>query len=136
MVYLLDFNWSLAVVIGLIALLGLDAETGLIMLLYLDNSYERFQRQGRMRNPADLWWAVHDGAVQRNRPKTMTVATTFFGLVPLLFATGAGADTMERLAAPMIGGLASSFLLDLLIYPILCYLFKRVSLRKQWRVQA
>jgi len=132
LIYLMDFNYSWAVYIGLIALLGLDAETGLIMLLYLDNSFERFQREGRMRSPDDLWWAVHDGAVQRIRPKTMTVATTFFGLVPLLFATGAGADTMRRLAAPMVGGLASSFLLELLIYPILFYLFKRVAMRGRW----
>ncbi|MCC6907873.1 MAG: efflux RND transporter permease subunit [Phycisphaerales bacterium] len=132
LLYLLDYNLSLAVWVGVIALAGLDAETGLVMLLYLDNSFERFTQQGRMRNADDLWWAIHDGAVQRIRPKTMTVMTTFIGLVPLLWATGAGADTMRRLAAPMIGGLATSFLLELLIYPPLFYLAKRIALHRQF----
>lgn len=120
--WLLDwygFNLSLAVWVGVIALAGLDAETGIVMLLYLDNSYERFRQQGRMRNFGDLWHAVHDGAVKRIRPKTMTVATAMIGLVPLLWATGAGADTMRRLAAPMIGGLVTSFIMELLIYPVI-----------------
>ena len=132
LLYFLDYNLSLAVWVGVIALAGLDAETGLVMLLYLDNSFERFTGEGRMRNRDDLWWAIHDGAVQRIRPKTMTVMTTFIGLVPLLWAAGAGADTMRRLAAPMIGGLATSFLLELLIYPPLFYLVKRVALHKQF----
>ncbi|MCC6579266.1 MAG: efflux RND transporter permease subunit, partial [Phycisphaeraceae bacterium] len=131
LLYLLDYNLSLAVWIGIIALAGLDAETGLVMLLYLDNSFERFKAEGRMRDANDLWHAVHDGAVMRIRPKTMTVVTTFIGLVPLLWATGAGADTMRRLAAPMIGGLASSFLLELLIYPILFYIAKHLAM--QWQ---
>jgi len=130
LVYLLDYNLSLAVWVGVIALAGLDAETGLVMLLYLDNSYERFKREGKLRGPADLWHAVHDGAVQRIRPKTMTVMTTMIGLLPLLWAGGAGADTMRRLAAPMIGGLATSFLAELLLYPVIFYLAKRVTLRK------
>src|SRR5690606_33723582 len=92
--YFLDYNLSLAVWVGVIALAGLDAETGLVMLLYLDNSYDRFEAEGRMKNTADLWHAIHDGAVQRIRPKTMTVMTTFIGLFPLLWASGAGADTM------------------------------------------
>ncbi len=136
LVWALDYNLSLAVWVGLIALLGLDAETGLIMLLYLDNSYERFRREGRMRNTDDLWWAIHDGAVMRIRPKTMTVATTMIGLLPLMWAQGAGADTMRRLAAPMIGGLASSFILELLIYPVLFYLAKRAALRREFREHA
>jgi copper/silver efflux system protein len=86
--YLLGYNMSLAVWVGLIALAGLDAETGLVMLLYLDNSYERFKSENRMRTPDDLRQAVHDGAVKRIRPKTMTVAAAFIGLVPLLWATG------------------------------------------------
>ena len=130
LVYLLDYNLSLAVWVGVIALAGLDAETGLVMLLYLDNSYDRFKKEGRMRNTSDLWHAVHDGAVQRIRPKTMTVCTTFIGLVPLLWATGAGADTMRRLAAPMIGGLGTSFLMELLVYPVLFYLARRATLPK------
>ena len=128
MVYLLGYEMSLAVWVGLIALAGLDAETGLVMLLYLDHSYERFRKEGRMRGAADLWEAVHDGAVQRIRPKTMTVMTTMIGLLPLLWASGAGADTMRRLAAPMIGGLATSFVAELLLYPVIFYLAKRVAL--------
>ncbi|MFO1051090.1 MAG: efflux RND transporter permease subunit [Planctomycetota bacterium] len=124
----LDYEISLAVWVGMIALAGLDAETGLVMLLYLERSFERFRDEGRLRNADDLWLAVHDGAVKRIRPKTMTVLTTFVGLVPLLWATGAGADTMRRLAAPMIGGLATSFVLELLIYPVVFYLVKRPGL--------
>ena len=114
--------------VGIIALAGLDAETGLVMLLYLDNSYERFKSQGKMKTHDDLWKAVHDGAVKRIRPKTMTVAAAFIGLVPLLWATGTGADVMRRLAAPMLGGLFTSFLMELLIYPIIFYVVKSFSL--------
>jgi Cu(I)/Ag(I) efflux system membrane protein CusA/SilA len=133
LLYVLDYNLSLAVWVGIIALAGLDAETGLVMLLYLDNSFERFKREGRMRNSDDLWHAIHDGAVKRIRPKTMTVVTTFIGLVPLLWASGAGADTMRRLAAPMIGGLATSFLLELLIYPVIFYIAKQVAMWREFR---
>ncbi len=136
LVYLLDYNLSLAVWIGMIALLGLDAETGLVMLLYLDQSHDRYKAEGRMRNADDLWWAVHDGAVKRIRPKTMTVVTDFIGLMPLMWAEGAGADTMRRLAAPVIGGLASSFLLELLIYPILFYGAKRFGMWREQRAAA
>ncbi len=121
----MDYDLSLAVWVGLIALAGLDAETGAVMLLYLDTSYERFKAEGRLNTRDDLWHAVHDGAVKRIRPKTMTVASTFVGLLPLLWADGAGADTMRRLAVPMIGGLVSSFLLELLIYPVVYYLARR-----------
>ena len=89
-----------------------------------------------MRDANDLWWAIHDGAVKRIRPKTMTVAATFAGLLPLLWADGAGADTMRRLAVPMIGGLTTSFLLELLIYPVLFYLAKRIAMRKAFRLNA
>ncbi|MEO8352880.1 MAG: efflux RND transporter permease subunit [Chthoniobacteraceae bacterium] len=125
--YFLDYNFSLAVWVGLIALAGLDAETGVVMLLYLDTSFERFKAAGRMRTPEDLWHAVHDGAVKRIRPKTMTVMSIFMGLMPLLWASGAGADTMRRLAVPMIGGTVSSFLLELLIYPVIFFLAKHSS---------
>jgi Cu(I)/Ag(I) efflux system membrane protein CusA/SilA len=124
----MGFNFSLAVGIGLIALAGLDAETGLVMLLYLDNSFERFSKEGRMKTVRDLYDAVHDGAVKRIRPKAMTVAAAFIGLVPLLWATGSGADVMRRLAAPLIGGLAISFLMELLVYPVIFYLYKRMQL--------
>jgi len=133
LLYFLDYNLSLAVWVGMIALAGLDAETGLVMLLYLDNSFERFKSKGHMRNRDDLWRAVHDGAVKRIRPKTMTVVTTFTGLIPLMWATGAGADTMRRLAAPMIGGLATSFIMELLLYPVLFFLAKSVAMRSAWR---
>lgn len=129
--YWLGYNLSLAAWVGIIALAGLDAETGLIMLLYLDNSYMRYRQAGRLRTHADLWHAVHDGAVRRIRPKTMTVATTFVGLLPLMWASGAGADTMRRLAAPMIGGLVSSFVLELLIYPVLYFMARSVAMRRQ-----
>lgn len=129
LLYFLEYELSLAVGVGLIALAGLDAETGLVMLLYLDNSYERFRAEGRMRDKNDLWYAVHDGAVKRIRPKTMTVVTTFIGLLPLMWATGAGADTMRRLAAPMIGGLATSFIMELLIYPVIFFIAKGAAMR-------
>ncbi|MCC5839224.1 MAG: efflux RND transporter permease subunit [Opitutales bacterium] len=128
--WLLDYNLSVAVVVGIIALLGLDAETSLIMLLYLDTSYEKFKKEGRLTNRNALWQAVYHGAVQRIRPKTMTVVTTIAGLLPLLFATGAGADTMSRLAAPMIGGLLTSFLLELLIYPAIYYQMRLRELKR------
>jgi Cu(I)/Ag(I) efflux system membrane protein CusA/SilA len=133
LVYLLDYNMSLAVWVGIIALAGLDAETGTVMLLYLDSSFERFRSQGRMRNRNDLWHAIHDGAVKRIRPKTMTVATAFIGLVPLLWASGAGADTMRRLAAPMIGGLVTSYIMELLIYPVIFYTAKKIAMGKEWK---
>jgi Cu(I)/Ag(I) efflux system membrane protein CusA/SilA len=129
LLWLLGYHLSLAVWVGVIALAGLDAETGLVMLLYLDNSYERFRREGRMRTRGDLWHAVHDGAVKRIRPKTMTVAAAFIGLVPLLWAHGTGADVMRRLAAPMLGGLSTSFLMELLIYPVVFYVAKGIALR-------
>jgi Cu(I)/Ag(I) efflux system membrane protein CusA/SilA len=131
--YFLDYNLSLAVYIGMIALAGLDAETGMVMLLYLENSYDRFKAEDRMRNGDDLWHAIHDGAVMRIRPKTMTVATTFIGLLPLLWAAGTGADTMRRLAAPMIGGLATSFVMELLVYPVIFLVAKRFEFRRDQR---
>jgi Cu(I)/Ag(I) efflux system membrane protein CusA/SilA len=130
LLWALDFHLSLAVWVGMIALAGLDAETGLVMLLYLDNSFERFKAAGRMLNRDDLWHAVHDGAVKRIRPKTMTVAAAFVGLAPLLWATGTGADVMRRLAAPMLGGLFTSFLMELLIYPIIFYVVKSFSMKR------
>jgi Cu(I)/Ag(I) efflux system membrane protein CusA/SilA len=131
LLYLYGYHLSLAVWVGVIALAGLDAETGLVMLLYLDGSYERARAAGRLRDRADLWHAVHEGAVRRVRPKVMTVATTFMGLVPLLWASGAGADTMRRLAVPMIGGLVTSFFMELLVYPVIFFAAKRWSLGRR-----
>ena len=132
LLYLLDYNLSVAVWVGIIALAGLDAEMGLVLLLYLDLSFERFKSDGRMRNVNDLWLAVYDGAVQRVRPITMTTMTTFIGLLPLLWASGAGADTMRRLAAPMIGGLITGYVGVLLIFPVVFYIAKRISLRREF----
>ena len=128
----LDYNMSLAVWVGIIALLGVDAETGQVMLLYLDTTYDRFIAEGRMRNKGDLFQAIHEGAVKRIRPKTMTVATDMIGLLPLLWATGTGADVTRRLVAPLIGGITVSFVMELLVYPVIFYLAKRWELRKEW----
>ena len=122
--YLLGYNMSVGVWVGLIALLGVDAETGVFMLLYLDLSYRQAQEEGRLATLADLREAIVHGAVKRIRPKFMTVATAFLGLVPILWAAGTGSDTMKRIAAPMIGGIFTSFLLELLIYPTLYELWK------------
>lgn len=133
LLYLLDYNLSLAVYIGMIALAGVDAETGQVMLLYLHNSFDRFQSEGRMNNKQDLLTAIHDGAVMRIRPKMMTVATDFIGLLPLMWAAGAGADTMRRMAAPLIGGMITSFIMELLVYPVIFLIAQRMRLRKVWR---
>jgi len=131
--YALDYNISLAVWVGIIALLGVDAETGQVMLLYLDTTFDRFKADGRMRDKADLMAAIHEGAVKRIRPKTMTVATDMIGLLPLLWATGTGADVTRRLVAPLIGGITVSFVMELLVYPVVFYLYKRWQLRYEWR---
>jgi Cu(I)/Ag(I) efflux system membrane protein CusA/SilA len=124
LLYALGYHISIGVWVGLIALLGLDAETGVFMLLYLDLSYDEAKRTGRMRNREDLKDAIMHGAVKRVRPKVMTVACAFFGLVPIMWSTGAGADVMKRIAAPMIGGLFTSFLMELLVYPAVYLLWK------------
>jgi len=132
----LGYNLSLAVWVGIIALLGVDAETGQVMLLYLDEAVARFRREGRLRSPTDLFAAVHEGAVKRIRPKTMTVATDMIGLLPLLWATGTGADVTRRLVAPLIGGIAVSFLMELLVYPVVFSLAMRWRLRSEWTRRA
>jgi Cu(I)/Ag(I) efflux system membrane protein CusA/SilA len=116
--HLLGYNVSIAAWVGMIALLGLDAETAVFMLLFLDLSWEEARKAGRLRTVADFDEAIVHGAVKRARPKMMTVAAAFMGLLPILFATSAGADVMKRIAAPMIGGLVTSFLAELLIYPV------------------
>jgi Cu(I)/Ag(I) efflux system membrane protein CusA/SilA len=130
--YLLDYNLSIGVWVGLIALLGVDAETGVFMLLYLDLAYEQAKKEGRLRSLADLQEAIRYGAVKRLRPKFMTVATTFLGLVPILWSIGAGSDVMKRIAAPMVGGIFTSFLLELLVYPAIYQIWKwNFELKKQ-----
>jgi Cu(I)/Ag(I) efflux system membrane protein CusA/SilA len=131
--WLLDYNMSIAVWVGLIALLGVDAETGVFMLLYLDLAYEAARREGRMRSPADLREAILEGAVKRLRPKVMTVAVMFTGLVPIMWASGAGSDVMRRIAAPMIGGIFTSFLMELLVYPVIYEIWKTREVRREAR---
>jgi Cu(I)/Ag(I) efflux system membrane protein CusA/SilA len=129
LIWWLDYNMSIAVWVGLIALLGVDAETGVFMLLYLDLAYERAKAEGRMRSERDLRDAVLEGAVKRLRPKVMTVTVMFMGLVPIMWSTGTGSDVMQRIAAPMIGGIFTSFLMELLIYPVVFELWKARDLR-------
>ena len=117
LLYLLGYNTSIAVWVGMIALMGLDAETGVFMLLFLDLSYYDAVRQGRMRTREDLYDAIIHGAVKRIRPKMMTVAAAMMGLMPIMWSLGTGADMMKRVAAPMIGGLVTSFIMELLVYP-------------------
>jgi Cu(I)/Ag(I) efflux system membrane protein CusA/SilA len=132
--YLLGYNMSIGVWVGLIALLGVDAETGVFMLLYLDLSYDQAKKEGRLRTIADLQEAIVHGAVKRIRPKFMTVATDFIGLVPILWATGTGSDVMKRIGAPLIGGVFTSFVLELLVYPAVYEVWKwHFELKKQGR---
>ena len=128
LLYLLHYNMSVAVWVGLIALAGLDAETGVVMLLYLTLAHTRWLREGRMNTLADLREAIVDGAAKRLRPKLMTVATMIIGLVPVLWSTGTGADVMKRIAAPMVGGLVTSFLLELAVYPAVFAIWKSRSI--------
>jgi Cu(I)/Ag(I) efflux system membrane protein CusA/SilA len=124
LLYLLGYNMSIGVWIGLIALMGVDAETGVFMLLYLDIAYEDARRQGCLQSAADLRDAIMHGAVKRIRPKFMTVAVMFMGLVPIMWSSGAGADVMKRIAAPMIGGIVTSFVLELAVYPAIYEIWK------------
>lgn len=125
LMFLLGFNTSVAVAVGFIALLGLAAETGVVMMVYLDEAYHRYRRENRMMHAAQLKSAVIEGAVERVRPKLMTVATTFIGLLPVMFGTATGSEVMKRIAAPMVGGLVSSTALTLVIIPAVYYLIKK-----------
>nr|NIQ99668.1 CusA/CzcA family heavy metal efflux RND transporter [Gemmatimonadales bacterium] len=115
--YLLDYNFSAAVWVGVIALAGVAAATGVVMIVYLDEAFHRYQSEGRMRHMEDLFAAITDGAVQRVRPKVMTVMCILMGLLPLMWAHGSGAEVMRRIAAPMIGGVITSTILTLEIVP-------------------
>ncbi len=128
MIYLFDYNLSVAVWVGIIALAGLDAETGVVMLLYLDLAYEDSKKSGRLNNTTDLRDAIYHGAVKRVRPKAMTAAVIIAGLMPILWSHGAGADVMKRIATPMIGGVVTSTLMELLVYPAIFYLWRRRGL--------
>ncbi|HZU53762.1 MAG TPA: efflux RND transporter permease subunit, partial [Holophagaceae bacterium] len=125
LLWLLGYHASAAVWVGLIALLGLDAETGVFMLLFLDLAHDEAKRDGRLNTWGDLREAIIHGAVKRVRPKAMTVCAAFLGLLPIMWSSGTGADLMKRIAAPMVGGLATSFILELLVYPAVYYLWKR-----------
>jgi len=129
LLYLLDYNLSVAVVVGFIALAGLAAETGVVMLVYLDEVYDRKRKAGQMRNDTDLRHAIIEGAVERVRPKIMTVATTLIGLLPVMYGTETGSQVMKRIAAPMVGGLISSTVLTLIIIPAVYDIWKRWELR-------
>ena len=126
--YLLGYNVSIAAWVGMIALMGLDAETGVFMMLFLDLSYDDAKKRGLLRNLAELDEAIIHGAVKRVRPKMMTVAAAFMGLLPIMWSTSAGADVMKRIAAPMLGGLVTSFILELLVYPAIYKMWKQREL--------
>ncbi len=128
LMYLLGYNVSIAAWVGMIALMGLDAETGVFMLLFLDLSYHEAEKAGRLRTLPELHDAIVHGAVKRIRPKMMTVMAAAMGLMPILWSQGTGADMMKRVAAPMVGGLFTSFLMELLVYPAVYLLWKRRSL--------
>jgi Cu(I)/Ag(I) efflux system membrane protein CusA/SilA len=121
----LDYNVSIAVWVGLIALMGLDAETAIFMLLFLDLSHDEYKKKGLLRTRSDLVEAIVHGAVKRVRPKAMTVFAAMLGLLPIMWSTGTGADLMKRIAAPMIGGLVTSFAMELLVYPPIYFLWKK-----------
>jgi Cu(I)/Ag(I) efflux system membrane protein CusA/SilA len=128
LMYLLDYNVSIAAWVGMIALMGLDAETGVFMLLFLDLSYAEAKASGRLTTIAELHEAIVHGAVKRVRPKMMTVMAAMMGLMPIMWSMGTGADVMKRVAAPMVGGLATSFAMELLVYPAIYLLWKQRDL--------
>jgi Cu(I)/Ag(I) efflux system membrane protein CusA/SilA len=128
--YLLNYNLSVAVWVGIIALAGLDAETGVVMLLYLDLAFDDWKKKGAMRNVNDLRDAIYHGAVKRVRPKAMTACVIIAGLAPILWSHGAGADVMKRIATPMIGGVVTSTLMELLVYPAIFYIWRGRSLKR------
>jgi Cu(I)/Ag(I) efflux system membrane protein CusA/SilA len=129
--YILGYNVSIAVWVGMIALAGLDAETGVFMLLFLDLSHDEYKRAGKLKTIADLHEAIIHGAVKRIRPKMMTVMAASMGLMPIMWSTGTGADMMKRVAAPMVGGLFTSFAMELLVYPAIYLIWRRKELTPQ-----
>ncbi|HET7542602.1 MAG TPA: efflux RND transporter permease subunit, partial [Polyangiaceae bacterium] len=128
LLHFLGYNMSIAVWVGMIALMGLDAETGVFMLLFLDLSHAEYQRAGRLKSQADLVEAIIHGAVKRVRPKAMTVSAALLGLLPIMWSQGTGADLMKRIAAPMVGGLLTSFVMELLVYPAVYFLWRKREL--------
>jgi Cu(I)/Ag(I) efflux system membrane protein CusA/SilA len=124
LLYFLDYNLSVAVWVGIIALAGLDAETGVVMLLYLDLAYKQWRTEGRLKSLVDLEEAVLHGAVKRVRPKLMTISVILAGLIPILWSHGTGADLMKRIAAPMVGGVITSTIMELMVYPAIYTIWK------------
>jgi copper/silver efflux system protein len=133
LLYLLDYRLSTAVWVGVIALVGLATQTGVVMILYIDQAFERRLRRGEIQSLDDIIEAHSEGTVQRVRPKLMTVATMLIGLLPLLWATGSGADVMKRIAAPMVGGLISSAFLTLELIPVVYTYWRYWQLRRAQR---
>jgi Cu(I)/Ag(I) efflux system membrane protein CusA/SilA len=129
--FLSGYNLSIAVWVGLIALAGLDAETGVVMLLYLDQAFDQRRHEGQMRGLTDLREAIDHGAVKRVRPKIMTAATIIAGLLPILWSRGAGADVMKRIAAPMVGGVVTSVLMELAVYPAIYFLWRGRAIKRE-----
>jgi len=124
LLYLDGYNLSVAVWIGLIALAGVSAETGVVMLLYLDLAYNQWRQEGKMRSASDLRDAIYHGAVKRVRPKVMTASVIIAGLLPILWSHGAGADVMKRIATPMIGGIVTSTVMELIVFPAIFFLWR------------
>ena len=131
LLWLLGYNVSIAVWVGMIALMGLDAETGVFMLLFLDLSYAELKARGELETEKDLVEAIIHGAVKRVRPKAMTVSAAMLGLLPIMWSSGTGADVMKRIAAPMVGGLVTSFLMELLVYPAIYFLWRKRQLTER-----
>jgi len=131
MLYLFNYNLSVAVWIGIIALAGLDAETGVVMLLYLDLAYDEWKKSGKLKSLVDLRDAIYHGAVKRVRPKAMTAAVIIAGLLPILWSHGAGADVMKRIATPMIGGVVTSTLMELIVYPAIFFIWRSRRLLRE-----
>jgi copper/silver efflux system protein len=129
-IYLCGYNLSVAVWVGIIALAGLDAETGVVMLLYLDLAFAEWKKKGTMNNAADLHEAIYHGAVKRVRPKAMTACVIIAGLAPILWSHGAGADVMKRIATPMVGGVITSTIMELAVYPAIYFLWRSRGLNK------
>jgi Cu(I)/Ag(I) efflux system membrane protein CusA/SilA len=129
LLYFLNYNMSIAVWVGIIALAGLDAETGVVMLLYLDLAHEQWKKEGKLNSISDLKDAIMHGAVKRIRPKIMTVSVILAGLIPIMFSHGTGADVMKRIAAPMVGGVVTSTILELIIYPAIYLIWKGRAFR-------
>ncbi len=130
LVYLLGYNLSVAVWVGMIALAGISAETGVVMLLYLDVAYGNMREKGLMNTMGDLKEAIFDGAVKRIRPKIMTASVIIAGLLPIMWSTGTGSDVMKRIAAPMVGGVVTSVIMELLVYPVIYEFMHQKGLRK------